>query len=59
MNAVRTRAYRIWETRGRPDGEHESHWQQALAELGLVGPIEQRPLPIGSETVKRQRSKAA
>src|SRR5690242_12870768 len=25
-DAVRERAYEIWEREGRPDGQHESHW---------------------------------
>ncbi|RYE38202.1 MAG: DUF2934 domain-containing protein, partial [Hyphomicrobiales bacterium] len=36
--ATRTRAYEIWEREGRPAGQHESHWRQALAELGLIQP---------------------
>ena len=36
QEAARLRAYEIWERQGRPDGEHESHWHQALKELGLV-----------------------
>jgi hypothetical protein len=43
--AVRERAYGIWEREGRPDGQHESHWHRALKELGLVAPVEQ---PLGS-----------
>lgn len=30
---IRERAYAIWETQGRPDGQHEDHWSQAEAEL--------------------------
>lgn len=26
---VRSRAYAIWEERGRPDGDHEEHWREA------------------------------
>ena len=44
-DAARNRAYEIWEENGRPEGEHESHWYQALKELGLVNPAEQ---PLGS-----------
>jgi hypothetical protein len=40
-NALRLRAYQIWERDGRPDGEHESHWRQALKELGIINPAEQ------------------
>ena len=39
-DAVRERAYAIWEREGRPDGQHESHWKQALVELGLLNPPE-------------------
>lgn len=35
---VRGRAYALWEQSGRPHGEHESHWRQALMELGLISP---------------------
>lgn len=38
--ATRTRAYEIWEREGRPTGQHESHWRQALAELGLIHPFD-------------------
>lgn len=37
-DAVRLRAYAIWQREGRPDGQHESHWKLALAELGLLDP---------------------
>lgn len=46
--AVRLRAYQIWERDRRPDGEHESHWQQALKELGIIGPAER---PVGTTVV--------
>jgi hypothetical protein len=46
--AVRLRAYQIWERDGRPDGEHESHWQKALKELGIIGPEER---PVGTTVV--------
>jgi hypothetical protein len=39
-DAVRERAYAIWEREGRPEGQHESHWKQALVELGLLNPAE-------------------
>lgn len=43
--AVRLRAYQIWEQSGRPEGEQEFHWQRALEELGLVSPAQQ---PLGT-----------
>jgi hypothetical protein len=27
--AIRQEAYAIWEMEGRPDGQHEAHWQKA------------------------------
>lgn len=38
MQAVRNRAYRIWEQDGRPHGEDGAHWERALKELGLLEP---------------------
>ena len=40
-DAIRLRAYQIWESNGRPEGEHQSHWHQALKELGLIEPYRQ------------------
>jgi hypothetical protein len=31
--AIRERAYRIWEQEGRPEGRHADHWHQAAGEL--------------------------
>lgn len=31
--AIRERAYAIWEAAGRPDGQQNDHWQQAQADL--------------------------
>jgi predicted flap endonuclease-1-like 5' DNA nuclease len=28
-SAIRARAYQIWEDEGRPNGQHELHWQRA------------------------------
>jgi hypothetical protein len=39
--AIRNRAYELWEADGRPDGKQESHWHQAVMELGLANPLEQ------------------
>jgi len=53
--AVRLRAYQIWERDGRPDGEHESHWQKALKELGIIGPAER---PVGTTVVTTEPQSA-
>jgi hypothetical protein len=31
---IRERAYRLWESEGRPEGRHEHHWTQASQEVG-------------------------
>jgi hypothetical protein len=30
---VRQRAHKIWEEAGRPDGQHDAHWEQARREI--------------------------
>lgn len=30
---VRRRAYRIWEEKGKPEGEHDRHWSEAEREM--------------------------
>lgn len=32
--AVKARAYELWEREGRPEGRHAEHWTQAERELG-------------------------
>lgn len=32
-DAIRTRAYQIWEREGRPDGKDRDHWRQAETEM--------------------------
>jgi hypothetical protein len=34
---VRQRAHEIWEEAGRPDGQHEAHWEQAAREIEAEG----------------------
>ena len=43
---VRSRAYTLWEQSGKPHGEHESHWRQALMELGLIPPAGEGASPL-------------
>ena len=35
---IRTRAYEIWESEGRPDGRHEQHWRTASEEFSRQQP---------------------
>jgi len=30
---IRRRAHAIWEQAGRPEGSHQQHWEQAIAEI--------------------------
>lgn len=32
--AIRGRAYQIWEDEGRPHGKHHEHWHKAARDLG-------------------------
>lgn len=54
QDAIRLRAYQIWESNGRPDGNQESHWHQALKELGLVEPYNPKAPPPGASAWKEQ-----
>jgi hypothetical protein len=50
---IRRRAYAIWEQEGRPDGQHQRHWEQAAREMQgseTQGPETQRPETQGPET---------
>jgi hypothetical protein len=52
MNAVDAakiaeRAYRLWESEGRPHGRAVDHWLQAEAELAIV------PVPQGATTAAK------
>ena len=37
FEAVRQRAYEIWERKGRPEGRDDEHWHEAEAELAAAG----------------------
>lgn len=41
---IRNRAYELWESEGRPEGEQDRHWRQAIDELGLSDPVTGAPL---------------
>lgn len=38
LEAVRFRAYQIWDREGRPHGRDKENWLQALRELGFDEP---------------------
>lgn len=57
LEAVRFRAYQIWEREDRPHGRHEDHWAQALTELGLNQPLpEAAPNMVSAQARKRGRT---
>lgn len=37
VQALKDRAYHIWEQEGRPDGRADEHWARAVHELGRSG----------------------
>jgi hypothetical protein len=44
--AIRARAYAFWEQEGRPEGQHEIHWQRAydaIVNVGSIAPVEAKP----------------
>lgn len=41
-NAIRLRAYEIWESEGRPEGSERQNWERAAHELALAGAAEGR-----------------
>jgi hypothetical protein len=53
---IRQRAHEIWSERGQPEGEHESHWDEARREIEASSPPEPdangptgAELPTGAE----------
>jgi hypothetical protein len=36
--AIRERAYAIWEEEGHPEGQHLGHWFRAEAEINVTAP---------------------
>ena len=53
--AVRERAYALWERDGRPEGRSLAHWCQAEAEIGAKAEGASR---INRKRVKSQRARA-
>ena len=58
-DAVRMRAYHIWESSGRPDSQHETHWQQALRELGLLPSVDDEANAQTTPTADKPASEEA
>lgn len=45
IDKIRQRAQEIWEAEGKPEGQHERHWQQAEEELSAGGELPQTSSP--------------
>lgn len=52
--AIRRRAYEIWQSAGCPDGKDLDHWQQAEREIGLENETP-RPEAGGQDSSRRKR----
>jgi hypothetical protein len=53
IEKIRKRAYRIWETMGRPEGRDLEHWLQAEKECRTNG-VERKPVAPSSKIAKPQ-----
>lgn len=53
---IRRRAYVIWEQEGRPEGQHQRHWEQAAREMqgpemqGEESEVNEKAAPGGVRT---------
>lgn len=45
IDKIKQRAQEIWEAEGRPEGQHQRHWQQAEEELSAGGELPQTSSP--------------
>lgn len=59
---VRSEAYRIWETEGCPDGQHDCHWQMAAERVREArSPVRAEapvvPIPLKRVALSARRGK--
>jgi hypothetical protein len=52
---IQQRAYEIWEREGRPEGQHQAHWDQAEREVAAEG----SPAPNTADITAPQSKEAA
>jgi hypothetical protein len=57
--AIRERAYRIWEREGRPQGRDQTHWLRAKDELESETSTDHREGAATPPTAKRRRTATA
>ncbi|HEV7323328.1 MAG TPA: DUF2934 domain-containing protein [Ensifer sp.] len=48
---IRQRAYAIWESEGRPEGQDKRHWEQARHEIETGEPFEETADEGGPGTI--------
>ena len=48
--AIRLRAYAIWNESGRPVGQHLRHWRQAEQEVYKAGQVAKLAAAVGGAT---------
>ena len=53
VQRIRDRAYALWEQEGRPSGQAERHWTQAVAEIAA-----QDAYGLDAGTVRKMRKSA-
>ena len=53
--AIRERAYALWEQDGRPEGRSLAHWSQAETEIGTEQPTAAPNKPKLAKSERRQR----
>jgi hypothetical protein len=52
---IQQKAYQIWEREGRPHGEHDRHWQQAVDELDRDDAMLGDDAPAADKAEKKAR----
>ena len=55
--AIRERAYAIWEAEGRPHGEDLDHWHRAAAEINAAAARQDRPAASPAKRKENGRSR--
>jgi Protein of unknown function (DUF2934) len=67
VNLIRLRAYEIWESEGRPEGQGDRHWLRAEAQVrqkfpqgfGSASPSAKKAPEAGADRAKPAKAKAA
>jgi Protein of unknown function (DUF2934) len=46
---IQQRAYEIWEREGRPEGQADQHWHQAMAEIAAEESAQEQEAKLEAE----------